>query len=218
MAVANAGLSFTGSLASSPVEQIERTLSVNLLGVWRTDRAVIQQITERRGYLLNIASLSDHRQCAADGPYTSTKAGVEALTNALRMETAPTGARVGCAYFGFIDTDLVRASFALPSAEWMRRSSPGFLSRPAPLSKAIDAIELGVQRRSARVWAPRWIGAMLLTRGLLQPLIECSAGKDLEQLATAMKLAESSEETRGQDPLLGVAASALDRRRLTPRG
>ena len=44
------------------------------------------------------------------GPYTAAKSGVEALTDALRMETAPSGARVGCAYFGFIDTDLVRAS------------------------------------------------------------------------------------------------------------
>ena len=28
----------------------------NLLGVWRTDRALLPQITAKRGYLLNIAS------------------------------------------------------------------------------------------------------------------------------------------------------------------
>jgi hypothetical protein len=97
-------------------------------------------------------------------------------------------------------------------------SSPGFISRPAPLSKAIDAIELGVERRSARVWAPRWIGPMLIARGLLQPLIERSVAKDPAQLNEALRLAESSEETEGMDPVLGVAGRAVDRQALTPRG
>lgn len=218
VAIANAGLSFTGSLATAPVEQVERTMAVNYLGVWRTDRAVIAQITERRGYLLNISSLSTIGNAPLMGPYASTKAAVEVLTNILRMETAPTGARVGCAYFGFIDTDLVRASFALPSAQLLTGGSPAFLSRPAPLSKAIDAIELGVERRSARVWAPRWIGPMLIARGLLQPLIERSVAKDPAQLNEALRLAESSEETEGMDPVLGVAGRAVDRQALTPRG
>ena len=43
VAIANAGVAFTGSLATAPIEQVERTLAVNLLGVWRTDRAVIEQ-------------------------------------------------------------------------------------------------------------------------------------------------------------------------------
>ena len=82
VAIANAGISFTGSLATAPVEQVERTMAVNYLGVWRTDRAVIAQITERRGYLLNISSLSAIAHAPLMGPYTAAKAGVEALTNA----------------------------------------------------------------------------------------------------------------------------------------
>src|ERR1700722_14672054 len=45
VAIANAGLAFMGSLATAPIEQVERTFAVNLLGVWRTNRAVIAQIT-----------------------------------------------------------------------------------------------------------------------------------------------------------------------------
>jgi NAD(P)-dependent dehydrogenase (short-subunit alcohol dehydrogenase family) len=217
VAIANAGVSFTGSLASAPVEQVERTMAVNYLGVWRTDRAVIGQIMERRGYLLNISSLSTIANAPMMGPYASTKAAVEVLSNILRMETMPSGARVGCAYFGFIDTDLVRASFALPSTQLLQSSSPGFISKPAPLSKAIDAIELGVERRSARVWAPRWLGPMLLARGLIQPLIERSVAKDPAQLTEALRMADSSEETEGMDPLLGVARGAVEER-LTRRG
>jgi len=211
VAIANAGISFTDALATGPIDHIERTLAVNLLGVWRTDRAVISQIQERRGYLLNISSLSAIAHAPLMGAYTCAKAGVEALTDALRMESAPSGARVGCAYFGFIDTDLVRESFALPSTQAMTQSSPAFMRNPAPLSKAIDAIERGVERRSARLWAPRWVGAMLLLRGITQPLTERIMLRDLDRLAESVRLAEAPEQTQAEDPLLGVSARAIEK-------
>jgi NAD(P)-dependent dehydrogenase (short-subunit alcohol dehydrogenase family) len=210
VAIANAGISYTGTLATAPVEQVERTLAVNLLGVWRTDRAVIEQISKQRGYLLNIASLSAITHGPMMGPYTAAKAGVEALSDALRMETAPSGAVVGCAYFGFLDTDLVRAAFAQPSAQTLTGQLPAFIRNPAPLSQAIDAIERGIERRSARLWAPRWVGPMLLLRGLLQPLSERRTLKDPALLAEAVELAARSSESQLQDPLLGIAAQALD--------
>ncbi len=210
VAIANAGIAFTGSLATAPVEQVERTLAVNLLGVWRTDRAVIEQIVKQRGYLLNISSLSAISHGPMMGPYTTAKAGVDALSDALRQETVPSGAMVGCAYFGFLDTDLVRAAFAEPSGEALSGRLPGFIRNPAPLSKAIDAIERGIERRSARVWAPRWVGPMLALRGILQPLTERQAAADPAQLNEAMRLADEANRAGGQDPLLGVAAKALD--------
>jgi NAD(P)-dependent dehydrogenase (short-subunit alcohol dehydrogenase family) len=210
VAIANAGIAFTGSLAKAPIEHVERTLSVNLLGVWRTDRAVIEQIMERRGYLLNIASLAAITHGPLLGAYTTAKAGVEALSDSLRLETAPSGARVGCAYFGYLDTDLVRAGFAQPSSQLMNAQMPAFMRNPAPLSKAIDAIERGVERRSSRVWAPRWVGPMLLLRGLLQPLTERRTLKDSALLEEGMRLADSSGEAQKQDPVLGVSAQAIE--------
>jgi NAD(P)-dependent dehydrogenase (short-subunit alcohol dehydrogenase family) len=210
VAIANAGIAFTGSLAKAPIEHVERTLSVNLLGVWRTDRAVIGQIMERRGYLLNIASLAAITHGPLLGAYTTAKAGVEALSDSLRLETAPSGARVGCAYFGYLDTDLVRAGFAQPSSQLMNAQMPAFMRNPAPLSKAIAAIERGVERRSSRVWAPRWVGPMLLLRGLLQPLTERRTLKDSALLEEGMRLADSSGEAQKQDPVLGVSAQAIE--------
>jgi NAD(P)-dependent dehydrogenase (short-subunit alcohol dehydrogenase family) len=211
VAIANAGVAFPGALATMPIEQVERTLAVNLLGVWRTDRAVIEQISARRGYLLNVASLSAIAHAPLMGPYTATKAGVEALSDALRMETAPTGARVGCAYFGFIDTDMVRASYAQRSAEALNRQSPGFLRNPAPLSSAVDAIERGIERRAARLWAPRWIGGAIALRGLIQPLAERRILSDQTQLGEALRLADpASGDLPEQDLSLGVSGQVLE--------
>ncbi|HWX86592.1 MAG TPA: short-chain dehydrogenase/reductase, partial [Solirubrobacteraceae bacterium] len=207
--IANAGIAYSGPLASAPIEQVERTLAVNFLGVWRTDRALIGQIVERKGYLLNIASLAAIVHAPIMAPYASAKAGVEALTDCLRIETAPSGARVGCAYFGFIDTDLVRASFAQPSAQRLNGNSPGFLRNPVPVSKAIDAIEQGIERRAARLWAPRWVGAMIALRSAVQPFVERNILKDEATLVEGMQAAEASHETDTQDPLLGVAVQAV---------
>jgi NAD(P)-dependent dehydrogenase (short-subunit alcohol dehydrogenase family) len=218
VAVANAGIAFTGTLATAPVEQVERTLAVNLLGVWRTDRAVVAEIIRSRGYLLNISSLSAISHSPMMGPYTAAKAGVEALTDALRVELAPSGAAVGCAYFGFLDTDLVKAGFAQPSAQGLTERLPGFMAKPAPLSVAIDAIERGIAKRSARLWAPRWVGPMLYLRGLLQPLTERQATSDMDSLREHVGIAETSTEAQSLDPVLGVAASALGTPAAAPGG
>jgi NAD(P)-dependent dehydrogenase (short-subunit alcohol dehydrogenase family) len=209
VAVANAGIAFTGTLSSAPVEQVERTLAVNLLGVWRTDRAVLAELRRSRGYLLNVASMAAVMHAPMMGPYSSAKAGVEALTDALRLEVAPHGVGVGCAYFGFLDTDLVKASFAQPSTEGMKQAMPDWMRNPAPLGKAIDAIERGVARRSARVWSPRWVGPLIYMRGLFQPLVERQALRDLDSLRENVRIAETSPEAETMDPVLGVAAKAL---------
>jgi NAD(P)-dependent dehydrogenase (short-subunit alcohol dehydrogenase family) len=199
------------------MEQVERALEVNLMGVWRTNRAVIEQIVARRGYLLNIASLAAASHGPLMGPYAASKAGVEALTDSLRAETAPSGARVGCAYFGFIDTDLVRASFAHPSSQVLEDMLPSFVSTPAPLSAAVDAIERGVARRSARVWAPRYVGAALALRGVLQPLTELRMRFNRD-LPHALELADPARGgLSDQHSELGVAVDAERKAGLLPR-
>ena len=193
VAIANAGIQFMGRMATVPREQFERTIEVNLLGAWRTDRAVLEEIVRNRGYLLNIASLAAASHAPLMGAYTASKAGVEAMTDALRVELAPSGARVGCAYFGFIDTDLVKGSFAHPSTQALTQEMPAFIARPAPLSDAVDAIERGVARRSARLWAPRYVGGALALRGILQPLTEWQVRRS-SHLAQALALSDPGGE------------------------
>ena len=175
VAIANAGVHWTGTLDSTPLERIEREIEINLLGVVRTAHAVLPQIIERKGYLLNIASLAAASHAPMMSAYAASKAGVEAFTDSIRVELAESGARVGCAYFGVIETDMVRDAYADPAVERAKALMPGFVARPAPLDKAVDAIEDGVLSRRARVWAPRYVGAALLLRGILQPLTEIRA-------------------------------------------
>lgn len=212
VAIANAGIQFMGRMATMAPEQFERTLEVNLMGTWRTDRAVLDEIVRNRGYLLNIASLAAASHAPLMGAYTASKAGVEAMTDALRVELAPSGARVGCAYFGFIDTDLVKASFSHPSTQALTSVMPGFVAHPAPLDDALDAIERGVARRAARVWAPRYVGGALVLRGVLQPLSELRVRRS-PRLREALRLADppaGGPQLSPREATLGVAAQVSE--------
>jgi len=214
VAVANAGIHTVGSLLTAPVEQVERTLEVNLMGVWRTDRAVLPQIVERKGYLLNIASLAAASHAPLMGPYAASKAGVEALTDSLRVELSTTGARAGCAYFGFVDTDLVRGSFEHPSTKAMEGLMPRFVRRSVRLEAAVDTLDKAVRKRSARAWAPRYVAGALAFRGIVQPLTEIRAIRSQKALREALRLADPGHGgLEGQDPVLGIAASVHESER-----
>jgi NAD(P)-dependent dehydrogenase (short-subunit alcohol dehydrogenase family) len=206
VAIANAGLHFVGAVTAAPAAQLERELDVNLLGVLRTVRAAAPAVVERRGYLLNVASLAAAAHAPLMGAYAASKAGVEALTNVLRQELRPSGTRVGCAYFGFIDTDLVRHAMDHPTSKTMEGLLPAFVRTPVPVDAAADAIVRGVEKRSARVWAPRYVGPALALRGVLQPLAELRAMRD-RRLTTAL---DQAADGGPADPRLGVAVRARE--------
>ncbi|MTD46094.1 SDR family NAD(P)-dependent oxidoreductase [Conexibacter sp. W3-3-2] len=209
VAVANAGLHFIGSVVDAPIEQLEREIDVNLLGVLRTVRAAAPHVIARQGYLLNVASLAAASHAPLMGAYAASKAGVEALTDALRQELRPGGTRVGCAYFGFIDTDLVRSSMHHASSQAMEGLMPGFVRRHVSVDVAADAIERAVVGRRARVWAPRYVGGALRLRGLVQPLAEQRAMRS-RRLPAALEAAAPAPGLAAQDLTLGIAAGPID--------
>jgi NAD(P)-dependent dehydrogenase (short-subunit alcohol dehydrogenase family) len=192
--IANAGVAPVGTVATIDPAAFERTIEVNLLGVWRTVRTTLPHVIERRGYVLPIASLAAALHLPLLAHYSATKAGVEAFSDSLRGEIAHTGTKVGVAYFSFIDTDMTREGIEQTAANRLRESSPGPVSSVAPLPVAGRAIVRGVERRARHVYAPRWVPAALRLRGFLQPLLERQNRDGIEE---AVRQAEA-EGTRNQ--------------------
>ncbi len=181
VAIANAGVAAQLPLVGGDPAIFERTIAVNLLGVYYTLRAAGPHLAHPRGYALPIASLAGALHAPMLGAYSASKAAVEALGNTLRIELRYSGARVGVAYFGFIDTDMVSRGMQTRAAEGaggMRRA----IVKPVPLARALDAIERGVERRSRRVTAPGWVGPVLPLRMVVQPLLDRSGGDGLEEV------------------------------------
>ncbi len=195
VAVANAGVAAQLPLIGGDPAIFERTIAVNLLGVYYTLRAAGPHISHPRGYALPIASLAAAMHAPMMGAYNASKAAVEALGNTLRIELQHTGARVGVAYFGFIDTDMVSRGTQTRALEQAPRSRRTAV-KPVPLARALDAIEHGIERRARRVTAPGWVAPALPLRMLLQPLVDRS-GAGLEQ-SLAIAREESAPLTTAQ--------------------
>ena len=166
--IANAGVAAQLPIMGGDPEVFERTIEVNLLGVYYTLRAAAPHIAHPGGYALAISSLAAAAHPPLLGAYSASKAGVEAVGDALRMELQHTGARVGVAYFAELDTDMTSRGFGTEAAAAIRRGP----RRVAPLSAGIDAIERGVATRARRVVAPAWVEPILHIRMLAQRVIE----------------------------------------------
>ena len=196
--IANAGIAPFGTVATIDPVVFEKTIEVNLIGVWRTVRAALPHVVARRGYILSIASLAAALHPPMLAHYAATKAGVEAFSDSLRAELAHTGTRVGVAYFSFIDTDMVRDNIESPAGIVLRDATPGPFSKTAPLSAAGKAIERGVLKRADKVYAPRWALPVTWVRGVLQPL---SQRGNKKQIAEAVRLAEAEGATAPAEPV-----------------
>lgn len=167
--VANAGISGPVATVSTvdPTE-FERVIQINLLGVFRTVRAALPYVTDRSGYVQMVASIMAVVPSPTVAGYAASKAGVESFGRALRVELADTGVKVGIAYFGLIDTGMVRGPVAnIGGISQLLAALPGFMAKPAPVSDAGAVIVSGIERRAARVYAPRYVPLLLDLRTVL---------------------------------------------------
>jgi NAD(P)-dependent dehydrogenase (short-subunit alcohol dehydrogenase family) len=169
--IANAGVSPAGTVRSIDPEAFERTIEINLIGVFRTVRACLPHLIASRGYALVVASLSSVAYSAGMAAYTASKAGVEAFANALRLEVAHLGVGVGIGYFSWIATDLVAGGDEHPAMGFARAQLPGPIGTTHPVSAVGDAVLDGIERRRRWVTVPPWLRALLAVRGVM-PLFD----------------------------------------------
>jgi NAD(P)-dependent dehydrogenase (short-subunit alcohol dehydrogenase family) len=191
--VANAGIAPTPNTARNmdPVE-FERVVEVDLLGVYRTVRAALPQVIERRGHVVLVSSVYAFLNGLLVSPYAVSKAGVEQLGRALRVELASHGASATVAYFGFVDTKMVqdvmdRDDLAADREELF----PEFIRRRISPAQAGEAVAEGVLRRRARVIAPRYWTTLSVLRGVVNPAFDLLTSKQ-RRVQDAIRDAEAS--------------------------
>jgi NAD(P)-dependent dehydrogenase (short-subunit alcohol dehydrogenase family) len=188
VAVANAGIGAQTLLVDGDPEVWDRTLAVNLGGTFNLVHAAGPHVAHPGGYVLLTASLAAAIHLPLMAPYCASKAAVESLGDSLRMELAPSGARVGVAYYAELDTDMTHRGFATKAARTMPIGGHGRLP-VSPVGPAIDALERAIAKRSRRVVSPRWVGLVLPFRELAQRFVEMQIGR--RRLERALELARS---------------------------
>ncbi len=112
--VNNAGVLRTGDLTDFDYSQMEGMRNVNVDGLVRCTRAVIDDMKASRwGRIVNIASIAAFTTSTPGTTfYAATKAAVIALTRRFALELGPDGITVNAVAPGFIATDMAKQSGA----------------------------------------------------------------------------------------------------------
>ncbi|MDT7733497.1 MAG: hypothetical protein QOE12_671 [Mycobacterium sp.] len=202
--VANAGIASYGSVLQVDPAAFQRVIDINLVGVFHTVRATLPAVIGRKGYVLIVSSLAAFAAAPGMSPYDASKAGVEHLANAVRLEVAGHGVTVGSAHMSWIDTALVRDSKAdLPSFTELLSKLPWPLNKTTSVDDCAAAFVKGIEHRKRRVYCPRWVGWFRW----FKPVLSTPVGENAVTKTSVELLPRMDEEVRA----LGRSTSAYNK-------
>lgn len=136
--VNNAGRHDDSLLATMSQESWSNVLDANLDSVFHGCQAVLPiMIGQRRGRIINIASLSALVAPAGQTNYAAAKAGVVALTQSLAKEVARIGITVNAVCPGYVETEALN-SIAAQELDAIRQRIPmRRLAKPEDITGAV---------------------------------------------------------------------------------
>jgi short-subunit dehydrogenase len=160
--VNNAGVPGGGPFTNLSVEQIERVVRTNYLGVLYCTKAFLQGMLEAgRGHIVNVASLAGRYAVPGSSVYSSTKHAVVAFSEALHYELGSQGVRVTTVNPTFVRTE----SFSSGDMEKLPRAI--VLDADQVAEAIIDVVR---KEKAPEVSVPRWMASMQSVRVLAPPL------------------------------------------------
>ena len=142
--VNNAGIDFAASLMETTDELWNRTLNVNLTGVFLCTQVAARDMVKRKyGKIVNISSNSGIGVAVeGEAAYAASKAGVVQLTKTAAFELGQFGINVNCVAPGAIETDMLRGE--LNDQEYValintkkERSSLRMIGKPDDVANAV---------------------------------------------------------------------------------
>ncbi|UUY03328.1 short-chain dehydrogenase/reductase [Svornostia abyssi] len=196
--MANAGIaSKAATFNAMSRESFDRVFEVNAHGVVRTVEAALPEIIRRRGHVVVVASVYAFLNGVGAVPYAMSKAAVEQLGRALRVELAQHGASATTCYFGFIDTEMVhRGIDDDPLSGKVQQQLPRVLAKRLTPDQAGEAVAQGIERRAPRVIVPPVWRVLFHLRGIIGPLLDrhMERAAPVQELAVAMEARANEEQ------------------------
>ncbi|MEB3290248.1 MAG: SDR family oxidoreductase [Leptolyngbya sp.] len=112
----NAGMGYTGSLATTPLHHWQQVMDLNLTSIFQCIQAALPTLRSGGGTIVNISSIAAKSAFPDWGAYSVSKAGLVSLSKVLAVEERAHGIRVVMVTPGSVntplwDTDTVHADF-----------------------------------------------------------------------------------------------------------
>jgi NAD(P)-dependent dehydrogenase (short-subunit alcohol dehydrogenase family) len=122
-------------------EDFDRTININLKGVWLSLKYEIRQMLKQGsgGAIVNMASVLGLVGSAGVSAYSASKHGVIGLTRAAALENAKKGIRVNAVCPAFVETPMSDRTLRIPSVHnYVLGLHPlGRLGKPAEVAEAV---------------------------------------------------------------------------------
>jgi 3-oxoacyl-[acyl-carrier protein] reductase len=140
IAVCNAGIAIDQLLLRLKTEDWQRSIDVNLTGVFACATAASRHLLKAKegGRLITLTSIVGETGSAGQAAYVAAKAGVIGLTKTLAREFASRGVTVNAVSPGFIDTDMTAAAISGDARERLIATIP--LGRMGKAEDCADAV------------------------------------------------------------------------------
>src|SRR5258708_16541163 len=107
----NGGVCWGGPLEFEDLDELRAMFAVNLFGLIAVTQAILPMVRRGGGRIINIGSIGGKMSVPFVSAYSATKFGVEAISDALRVELRPWGIKVACIEPGSIATPLWERGF-----------------------------------------------------------------------------------------------------------
>ena len=169
----------------------DRVLAINLTGAFNTIQPALDDVIATGGHVVVVSSCAAFAPGMGGSPYMVSKAGVEQLGRALRVELGGTGATAGIAYFGVVETAMTHGMLDEDElgAE-IGSLLPWPLDQRITARRAAEVIAGAVERRAARVVAPAGWEPYALLRGAVNVALDHKLSADERVRALTRKLEE----------------------------
>jgi 3-oxoacyl-[acyl-carrier protein] reductase len=136
--VNNAGVRRDALFSNMSDEEWREVLQTNLDGAMSMTKAVLpSMMKQRRGTIVNVASLSGLHGVVGQTNYAAAKGALIALTRSLAREVARGGIRVNCVAPGLVDTDMIATLDPEVKKEMIRAIPMRRAVKPAEVAAAI---------------------------------------------------------------------------------
>lgn len=137
--VNNAGIGALGGVSDATDECWDKTIGINLSGVFYGCRAASSYMKEKgiKGSIINMTSILGTVGMEGAIAYCAAKGGVTNMTHAGALDTAKLGIRINAIAPGFIETGMTKDFLASEFGDMVRANTPlGYVGKPEDIANA----------------------------------------------------------------------------------
>ncbi len=183
--VNNAAIQANVPIEAFAIDEWRNMFEVNLFGQIAVIQALLPALIRSRGRVVNISSVGGKVAMATYGPYAGTKFALEAVSDSLRRELAPSGVQVVVVEPGAVRTEMLGRAIATADG-LVSAMTPEQSRRYGPLVHAVNAQAVS----STKSGQPAEAAAKVIAKAVAarKPRTRYTVGRDAALITRMVRL------------------------------